>query len=149
MVSRKNDSHENTKTTETTYSSGICNIGDKEVAQRKRIGYIGIVLTVVGFLVYAIGIYTIKLEPIVGIGLFIPALMGSVGLIQARNKFCAAYGFAKKYNVSSGLGVILHVEDIAHQKKDRNKALIIVIQSILIATVISLVSVLLGVVIYN
>lgn len=145
MVSRKNDSHENTKMTETTYSSGICNIGDKEVAQRKRIGYIGIVLTVVGFLVYTIGIYTIKLEPIVGIGLFIPALMGSVGLIQARNKFCAAYGFGKKYNISSGLGVILNVEDAVNQERDRNKAIRIVIQSVLISVAISLISVSLGV----
>ena len=134
---------------ETVYSAGKCNIGENEIAQRNRIGYFGLILTIIGFVVYVIGIYTIKLEPIIGLGLFIPALMGSVGLIQARSKFCAAYGFAKKYNVSSGLGVILHVEDVVHQKRDRNKALIIVIQSILIATVISLVSVIIGIIISN
>lgn len=134
---------------ETVYSAGKCNIGENEIAQRNRIGYFGLILTIIGFVVYVIGIYTIKLEPVIGLGLFIPAFMGSIGLIQARNKFCAAYGLAKKYNVSSNLGVILHVEDVVHQKRDRNKALIIVIQSILIATVISLVSVIIGIIIYN
>jgi len=134
---------------ETVYSAGKCNIGENEIAQRNRIGYFGLILTIIGFVVYVIGIYTIKLEPIIGLGLFFPALMGSVGFIQARSKFCAAYGFAKKYNVSSGLGVILHVEDVVHQKRDRNKAVIIVIQSILIATVISLGSVIIGTIISN
>ena len=126
------------------YKAGTCNIGEQEIKQRKRLGYIGVSLTIIGFMIYIGGIYFFNMEPLIGSLLFIPAMMGSVGLIQARNRFCAAYGLTKVFNVSSDLGFTIKVEDKNKQKKDRNKAFKILIQSFLISAVVSVGSILVG-----
>jgi hypothetical protein len=127
------------------YIAGTCNIGEQEIKQRRRLGYLGVSLTIIGFTIYITGIYFFNLEPLIGSLLFIPAMMGAIGLIQARKKFCAAYGFSKVYNVASDLGLTIKVEDDSAQKKDQKKALIIVIQSFLVSAVIAIVSIAIGI----
>jgi predicted nucleic acid-binding Zn ribbon protein len=129
------------------YTPGTCNIGDVEIKQRRRIGRIGLILTLVSIIIYLGLVYSIELDILFGVLIFLPAVMSAVGLLQARNKFCAAYGLTKQQNVSTSLGLTLKIEDLSNQKKDRNKAIKIVMQSILIAVTISLVSILGGIVV--
>ena len=134
-------------TSETEYIAGTCNIGTSEVNQRRRIGLIGLGLTFVSIIVYLGLVYLIGLETILGALVFLPAVMSAVGLLQARNKFCAAYGFAKRQNVTLSLGTTTKVEDISSQKKDRNKAVRIVLQSTIIAVGIAFLTVILGIIV--
>ncbi|MHA2346955.1 MAG: hypothetical protein ACXACP_09575 [Candidatus Hodarchaeales archaeon] len=129
------------------YTAGTCNIGEEEIKQRRRIGHFGLVLTLVSIIIYLGLVYSIGLDIMVGILIFLPAEMSAVGLLQARNKFCAAYGLTKQQNVSSSLGLTLKIEDISNQKKDRNKALKIVFQSTIIAIGISILTVILGIIV--
>jgi hypothetical protein len=129
------------------YTAGTCNIGEEEIKQRRRIGRIGLVLTLVSIVIYLGLVYSIGLDIMVGVLIFLPAEMSAVGLLQARNKFCAAYGLTKQQNVSSSLGLTLKIEDISNQKKDRNKALKIVFQSTIIAIGISILTVILGIIV--
>jgi hypothetical protein len=73
--------------------------------------------------------------------------MSAVGLLQARNKFCAAYGLAKQQNVTLSLGTTTKIEDLSSQKKDRNKALIIILQSTIIAFGIALLTIVAGIIV--
>ncbi|MFX1284815.1 MAG: hypothetical protein ACFFB5_14235 [Promethearchaeota archaeon] len=129
------------------YSAGVCNIGDAEIKQRRRLGYIGIGLTVIAIIVYLGLIYSIKLDPFFGVIIFIPAEMSAIGLIQARNKFCAAYGLIHQQNVSSSLGLTVKIGNKNSQRKDRNKALKIIFQSLVIAIIITVFTVIGGILI--
>lgn len=132
---------------ETKYIAGICNIGASEVNQRRRIGLIGLGLTSVSIILYLGLVYLIGLDIIVGVFVFLPAVMSAVGLLQARNQFCAAYGLAKQQNVTLSLGVTTKIEDVSSQKKDRNKALRIIFQSTIIAVGIALLTVISGIIV--
>lgn len=132
---------------ETQYSAGICNIGEAEIKQRRRIGYIGLGLTLITVIVYLGLVYSIKLDPLFGLIVFIPAEMTTIGLIQARNKFCAAYGLTRQQNVSSRLGLTIKVKDENSQREDRNKAVKIIFQSFIIALIITVLTVLGGIII--
>jgi hypothetical protein len=132
---------------ETKYTPGICNIGTAEIRQRRRVGYIGLILTIIGAIIYFGLVYTIGLDFLFGVLLFIPTEMAAIGFLQARNGFCAAYGFAKKQNVSADFGLTLEVKDLSDQKEDRNKALKIVGQSLLLSVVFSLLIVLGGLIV--
>ncbi len=131
------------------YKTGMCNIGEAEIAQRRRIGYIGLVLTIVFLIVYLSLIYLIDLNPFFGVIILIPAEIFTIGFLQARKKFCAAYGLAHRQNVASPLGVTLKIQDITSQKKDRNKALVIIIQSIIYAGIITAITYFIGLIIYQ
>ena len=132
---------------ETKYIAGICNIGVSEINQRRRIGLIGLGLTSVSIILYLGLVYLIGLDIIVGVFVFLPAVMSAVGLLQARNQFCAAYGLAKQQNVTLSLGVTTKIEDVSSQKKDRNKALRIIFQSTIIAVGIALLTVISGIIV--
>ena len=132
---------------EIKYTAGTCNIGEAEINQRRRIGLLGLGLTSVSIIIYLGLVYLIGLDILFGALVFLPAEMSAVGLLQARNKFCAAYGLTKQQNVSSSLGLTLKIEDISNQKKDRNKALKIVFQSTIIAIGIAVLTVILGIIV--
>ena len=137
---------ESEKMTEIEYKSGSCNIGEAEIQQRRRIGYIGLILTIITIISYLILVYTIKLTPIYGIIVFIPAIMTTVGILQARRKFCAAYGLAHQQNVSLKLGVTQQVEDEQSRRKDRNKALKIIFESVVYALIITILTIITGII---
>ena len=89
-------------------------------------------------------VFSIKLSPLFGILVFIPSVMSTIGLLQARNKFCAAYGLASRQNVSLNLGVTIQVEDEISQRKDRNKAFNIIFQSIVYSIFVTILTIISG-----
>jgi hypothetical protein len=70
------------------------------------------------------------------LGIFLPALVMSVGWVQSRKRFCLAYGFAGTFNFGA-LGKLSKVSDQAARAADRKTATKIFAQSALYAAVIT------------
>lgn len=133
-------------TLEEKYISGSCNIGKLEIVQRRRIGYIGLIITLLFLIIYLFLIFIIELEPLIGLLIFLPTFISAIGFIQARQNFCAAYGLGKRYNVGVVLGLTSSIEDRESQIKDRNKAIKIILQSFLVGIIVSFLVTVVGVI---
>ena len=70
------------------------------------------------------------------LGIFLPALVMSVGWVQSRKRFCLAYGFAGTFNFGS-LGKLSKVSDQADRAADRKTAIKIFAQSALYALLVT------------
>jgi hypothetical protein len=116
------------------YVAGSCNIGKGEIRRRQTVALIGL------FLVFfsASTILGTDQSRSVRLSIFLPAMIFAVGFIQARKKFCLAYGLAGTFNFGK-LGSISKVQSEEDKKADRKTAINIFIQSALLAAAITLV----------
>ena len=116
------------------YGAGSCNIGKGEIRRRQTVALIGL------FLVFfsASTILGTDQSRSVRLSIFLPAMIFAVGFIQARKKFCLAYGLAGTFNFGK-LGSISKVQSEEDKKADRKTAINIFIQSALLAAAITLV----------
>jgi hypothetical protein len=115
------------------YVAGSCNIGKGEIKRRQTIALIGV------FLIFfsASTILGTDQGRSVRLSIFVPAMIFAVGFIQARKKFCLAYGLAGTFNFSK-LGSISKVQNEEDKKADRKTAINILIQSAALASAITL-----------
>lgn len=115
------------------YVAGSCNIGKGEIKRRQTIALIGV------FLIFfsASTILGTDQGRSVRLSIFIPAMIFAVGFIQARKKFCLAYGLAGTFNFGK-LGSISKVQSQEDKKADRKTAINILIQSAALASAITL-----------
>ncbi|MFM8672920.1 MAG: hypothetical protein ACKODD_06410 [Candidatus Nanopelagicus sp.] len=115
------------------YVAGSCNIGKGEIKRRQTIALIGV------FLIFfsASTILGTDQGRSVRLSIFIPAMIFAVGFIQARKKFCLAYGLAGTFNFGK-LGSISKVQNEEDKKADRKTAINILIQSVALASAITL-----------
>jgi hypothetical protein len=76
------------------YIPGTCNIGPEEIALRRRAGHVGLAVTA------ALGaaLFRSDLHPVWRLTLALPAAGAASGYLQARQRFCANYGFRGLYN---------------------------------------------------
>src|SRR4029453_15311817 len=76
------------------YIPGTCNIGPEEIALRRRAGHVGLAVTA------ALGAALLRsdLHPAWRLTLAFPAAGAASGYLQARQRFCANYGFRGLYN---------------------------------------------------
>jgi len=118
------------------YIPGTCNIGEGEIRRRRMVALIGLIFT---FSSLATSI-TNGASRQVRLGIFIPALVMSVGWVQSRKKFCLAYGFAGTFNFGK-LGSISRVSDPASRAADRMTAIKIFGQSALYAALVTAIAV--------
>ena len=100
------------------YRPGGCNIGPAEIARRRRAGYTG--LAAAGAL--AVALVALDAPTAARWLVALPLAGGAVGFLQARFRFCAAYGMAGVSNFAE-LGSVERVEDAAARRADRNRAL--------------------------
>jgi hypothetical protein len=116
------------------YVAGSCNIGKGEIRRRQTVALIGL------FIVFfsASTILGTDQSRSVRLSIFLPAMIFAVGFIQARKKFCLAYGLAGTFNFGK-LGSISKVQSEEDKKADRKTAINIFIQSALLAAAITLV----------
>ena len=116
------------------YIAGSCNIGKGEIRRRQSVALVGL------FLVFfsASTILGTEQSRFVRLSIFLPAMIFAVGFIQARKKFCLAYGLAGTFNFGK-LGSITKVQSEADKKADRKTAINIFVQSALLAAAITLV----------
>jgi hypothetical protein len=120
------------------YIAGACNIGPAEIKQRKTVAFIGLALSVIS-LAYLISSDS---EKSARLTLFIPFTIFAIGFVQSRKKFCLAYGFLGTFNFGK-LGKVSKVADSAAKKADRETAIKILLQSLLLALGLTLIAYLL------
>ena len=76
------------------YVPGTCNIGPEEIALRRRAGHVGLAVTVT----LGAALLRSNLHPAWRLALALPAAGAASGYLQARQRFCANYGFRGLYN---------------------------------------------------
>ena len=121
--------------TEKEYVAGLINIGKEEIRVRKRIGHIGIILT----LILASIIFGLSLDRIWRLTLTLPIATAMVGYLQAKTHFCMFYAFAGKYNFDEA-GNAKPITDPTHKSRDLRKGLKLVIISLLIGLTVSVIA---------
>jgi hypothetical protein len=114
------------------YIPGTCNIGGGEVTRRRMVALLGLILT----LSSTATLISTEANRQSRLGIFLPALVMSVGWVQSRKRFCLAYGFAGTFNFGA-LGKLSKVSDQAARAADRKTAPKIFAQSALYAAVIT------------
>lgn len=118
------------------YIPGVCNIGEAEIAQRKRVGWIGLIVTVV---LWAI-LWYFNVAPLWRLVLIIPASMSATGFLQGFMHFCAGFGMRGAFNFGPGLYKTETVKDAEALEKDKRKAQRIFLYSVLIGVVVAAVA---------
>ena len=113
-----------TDSAKTDYVAGSCNIGPAEIHRRYQVSIISGAL----YVVMALFLVISNESTLVRLTAFLPAMAASVGFMQARRKFCLAYGFAGLFSFER-LGDVTKVVDKAALKADRAYALRILITS--------------------
>ena len=114
------------------YIPGTCNIGGGEVTRRRMVALLGLILTISS----SVTLISNEASRQTRLGIFLPALVMSVGWVQSRKRFCLAYGFAGTFNFGS-LGKISKVSDQAARAADRQTAIKIFAQSASYAALIT------------
>ncbi len=107
-----------TSTTQTAYIPGMCNINHNEIKKRRNLGYIGGGIFLVGLII----LLAFVSDRWVRVILFLPALLGVSGFLQARNKFCVGYAGAGMQNASEGSSEASKIADEAALTADKQKS---------------------------
>jgi hypothetical protein len=121
------------------YIPGTCNIGPEEIALRRRAGHVGLAVTA------ALGAALLRsdLSPAWRLTLAFPAAGAASGYLQARQRFCANYGFRGLYNFERR-GHEQPVPVAGAQDEDRRRSLQIAATSAAIGAGVALVAVAAG-----
>jgi hypothetical protein len=120
------------------YVAGSCNIGPSEIHRRYQVAITGGVL----FLLLSALLIATDQSATTKLVAFAPAMLASVGYIQARNRFCFAYGLMGVFNFDLA-GDVKKIKDQAALKADRANALRIILKSALLASALTALVVLL------
>jgi hypothetical protein len=118
------------------YIPGSCNIGPQERVLRLRIGWAGMAV----FLALLIWFHMAPFPKWANLFLFIPALMGAMGLLQYYSHFCVNFGLRGVFNVDKEAFKTENVEQAEYRTLDRKNALKIISTALGIALVITLVA---------
>lgn len=121
-----------------SYVPGTCNLGKAEIRRRQIVALIGVALALSSF----VGLQATDAPNSARFSLFAPLMVFSVGFIQSRRKFCLAYGLMGTFNLGK-LGDITRVQNLEDRKADRKTATSILLQSGLLALLMTLVFVIL------
>jgi hypothetical protein len=121
------------------YIPGTCNIGPEEIALRRRAGHVGLAVTA------ALGAALLRsdLHPAWRLALALPAAGAASGYLQARQRFCANYGFRGLYNFDAR-GHEQPVAVTGAEEADRRRSLEITATSAAIGLGVALVAVAVG-----
>ena len=114
------------------YQAGVCNIGGAEVARRRQVALIG----GISYIALALFLISQNYSALASLMVFPPAMLYSVGFIQARKRFCFAYGLLGTFNFQK-LGTITKVEDKAFLAADRKMAIKIIVQALGVALILT------------
>ncbi len=122
--------------TPSEYVPGVCNIGRAEVALRKRTGWQGLALTLALWVL----LDYFAAAPLWFLVLFLPSFVASVGFIQAKMHFCAAFGMRSVLNFGPQVGKTDTVMEAEFRVRDRKKALQIIAYSSLAGLIVTIVA---------
>jgi hypothetical protein len=116
----------------TDYVAGSCNIGPSEIHRRYQVAITGGAL----YLLLSAILIASHQSNSTRLIAFAPAMLASVGFIQARNRFCFAYGLMGVFNFDTA-GDVKKIKDPAALKADRTNALKIIVKSLLLASLMT------------
>lgn len=119
------------------YIPGVCNIGPSEIAMRKRVGWIGLLVTILAWA----GFIFIGANPYWRFALVLPASMSATGFLQAYLHFCAGFGMRGLFNFGTEVGKTETVQQQEFRAKDKKRAQQIFLYSVLIGLVVALLAV--------
>jgi hypothetical protein len=114
------------------YVAGSCNIGPSEIHRRYQVAIIGGVL----YTILAIALIATDQKTSTRLITFAPAMLASVGFIQARSRFCFAYGLMGVFNFDAA-GDVKKIKDPAALRADRAQAFKIVLKSLASASLMT------------
>ena len=97
------------------YIPGTCNIGAGEVSRRRLVAFIGLALSLVAFITFI----SMETPRSARISIFIQLLVTTIGWLQARKKFCLAFGIAGTFNFGK-MGQLSRVADPISRAADRS-----------------------------
>ncbi|MBI3748252.1 MAG: hypothetical protein HY262_05350 [Chloroflexi bacterium] len=100
-----------------TYRPGVCNIGPAEIARRRRGGDAAVVATCVLFA----ALVALEARPAARLLLAVPAAGAASGYLQAKLRFCAAFGSRGVYNFGD-VGEVRSVGDADARARDRARS---------------------------
>ena len=114
------------------YIAGSCNIGPSEIHRRYQSAILG------GVIYLALAIYLVTSDASTSSRLIAiaPAMLASVGYVQAKSRFCFAYGLMGVFNFDKA-GDVKKIKDPAALKADRANAAKILGKSLLLAVVLT------------
>ncbi len=114
------------------YIPGVCNIGVREIRRRQLVGGIGLFLTISTIL----GLYRQHGTYLARLGVFLPAVVMSMGYLQGRKKFCLAFGLSGLFNFGK-LGSPKRVISEVDRKIDREAAIKLMLQAVGLAALVT------------
>lgn len=123
------------KTESTGYVPGVCNINHKEIALRRKVGMVALVVFA---LVLAL-LLTTAASKWWRLFLITPAFISALGFLQAKNKFCVMYASEYKQNASEGSKSARTVTDKLSREADTRRARQINLQSFAVTGVVMVV----------
>ncbi len=125
-----------TTATDAGYRPGVCNIGEAEIARRRRAGHVGALATIGLFAV----LVAVDAPPLARLTIALPAAVAASGYLQAQLKFCAGFGSRGTFNFGP-LGRVDEVTDPEARALDRAKATQIGLASLGIGVAVAAVAV--------
>ncbi len=114
------------------YTAGVCNIGPSEIKRRQSVAVLGAILTIITAILLIVNVKSHSARLVS----FIPAMIFAVGWIQSRRKFCLAFGLMGTFNFGKA-GTLSKVQSPDDKAADRNTALSILTQAIILAIAIT------------
>jgi len=119
------------------YRPGVCNIGPEEIARRRRGAWVAGLASVVFYL----GLLAISAPDLVRFIVAVPAASAAISWLQARERFCVAFGTAGVFNFGP-IGEIEQVSDREARRADRRKVISMVARGAAIGIVVGVIAVL-------
>jgi len=117
------------------YRAGVCNIGPAEIARRRRAGHVGLIAAL-GLLAVLVAVDAPSWTRLL---VAIPVIGAASGYIQARLRFCAAFGSRGIFNFGD-TGRSEQVGDAADRARDRARSMQIGLASAVIGVVAGVVA---------
>ena len=115
------------------YIAGQCNIGQAEIRLRDKIGWQGLGITIILWLAFIL----LDVPAPWRLLLFFPASLSATGFLQARMRFCVAFGLMGVFNFGPKAGRTDHIGEPDYIRKDRKKALLISLYALLTGGVLA------------
>jgi hypothetical protein len=121
------------------YVPGVCNIGPAEIRRRMQGGWIGLGVTILLWGAF----FIFRVPAAWRLTLFLPAMLGATGFLQAALHFCAGFGMRGVFNFGPQVGKTDTVEQAEFRLKDLRKARLIGLYSALVGIAVAVAGLLL------
>lgn len=111
------------------YEPGVCNIGQDERTRRFRVGLAGFTAAAA----FTAWVVATGQPPVYLLGTFVLTTGGFLGYLQARMQFCVGFAAMAQYDLSGSGGDNGTVTEADLRKKDRRRAVELLVYAVALA----------------